>query len=67
MTTVRDAYKYRVKRQGKIIYRGTTADLGRAARDHKARYPDCRVEQVGRRTTWTQAQRWKRELERMDW
>ena len=62
---IRDTYKYKVLRNNVIIYRGVTNDLHRAASEHKARYPDCIVKQVGHKTTRVAALKWARkELKR---
>ena len=62
--TRRDTYKYVLKSGGVIIYRDVTNDLVRRAQEHKVRYPDSRVIQVGRRTTRAAALAWKRKHER---
>ncbi len=60
----RDTYKYVLKVNGVIIYRDVTNDLVRRAIEHKARYPNSQVVQIGRRTTREQALKWKRRYER---
>ena len=60
MSKPRDTYKYQVKKGGKIIYRGITEDLERRGAEHKARWPDSHVVQVGRRTTREKASDWER-------
>lgn len=64
MRHARDTYKYVVKVDGRIIYRDVTNDLNRRAEEHKVRYPDCHIIQVGRRTTREQGLKWKRQYER---
>lgn len=58
MKLVKNTFKYQVKRNGKIIFRGFTLDLKRRGAEHKARYPDCIVEQVGKKVTWQEAMQW---------
>ena len=60
MAKVRDTYKYILKREGAIIYRDVTNDLNRRASEHKARYPDSVVIQVGLKTTREAALKWKK-------
>lgn len=55
---IRDTYKYKVLRHSAIIYKGATNDLDRIASEHKARWPDCVVKQVGRKTTLVAALKW---------
>lgn len=56
----RDTYKYHVKVGNKIVYRGTTNDLERRGAQHKARWPNSRIVQLGRRTTRERALGWER-------
>lgn len=60
MGNKRDTYKYHVKVSGKIIYRGITNDLERRGAEHKARWPNSHIVQVGRRTTRERASDWER-------
>jgi len=60
----RDTYKYVLKRGGVIIYRDVTNDLVRRAQEHKARYPDSLIVQIGRKTTRAAALEWKRKYEK---
>lgn len=60
MPEKRDTYKYHVKIGKKIVYRGVTKDLERRGAQHKARWPDSRIVQVGRRTTHERALGWER-------
>jgi len=55
---IRDTYKYKVLRNGAIVYKGVTNDLIRVASEHKARWPDCTIKQVGRKTTRVAALKW---------
>ena len=61
--TRRDTYKYVLKSGGVIIYRDVTNDLVRRAQEHKTRYPDSRIVQIGRKTTRAAALAWKRKSE----
>lgn len=56
----RDTYKYHVQIDKKIVHRGITKDLEKRASQHKARWPNSRVVQVGRRTTREKALEWER-------
>ena len=53
-----NTFKYRLKRNGKIILKGRTYDLNKRAAEHKAQFPDATIEQVGRKTTWEKAELW---------
>ncbi len=54
----KDTYKYEVKQDGKVIFRGWTYDLNRREVEHAAGYPGCTVEQVGKKTTRQEAEAW---------
>jgi len=56
----KDTYKYKVIRNGKISEKGTTRDLKRRVSYIKARFPDAIVKQVGRKTTFQEAEVWLR-------
>jgi predicted GIY-YIG superfamily endonuclease len=60
----RDTYKYEVKRGSRTVYRGITGDIKRREMEHKARWSDCKVEQVGKKVTRENALKWRREHER---
>ena len=62
--TMRDTYKYVLKRGEVIIYRDVTNDLVRRAQEHKTRYPDCNIVQVGRKTTRAAGLKWKQSYKR---
>ena len=51
MAKPRDTYKYQVKVGNKIVHRGVTNDLDRREAEQKARWPNAKIVQVGRRTT----------------
>lgn len=59
--SVRDTYKYHLKRGGKIVYRGITNDLERREKEHQEKSPGTHVKQVGRKTTRDAALQWERE------
>lgn len=59
-TKQRDTYKYHVKIGNKIAYRGVTKNLERRATQHKARWPNSHVVQIGKRTTIEKALEWER-------
>ncbi len=54
----KDTYKYKVLLDGKTIFKGCTYDLNRRECEHHARWPKCRVVQVGSKVTWKGAQKW---------
>ena len=57
----RDTYKYHLKQGKKVIYIGVTNNLERREAEHKERFPDSHIEQVGRRTSRDSALKWERE------
>ncbi len=54
----KDTYKYKVLLEGRIIFKGFTYDLHRRECEHHTRWPKCKVEQVGSKVTWQEAQTW---------
>ena len=58
---LKDTYRYKAIRGGKIIEWGTTHDLKRRASDIKAKFPDATIKQVGRQTTFQEAEAWLKE------
>jgi len=54
----RDTYKYKLIYQGKVIMYKITFDLNRRETEHQYRFPGCRIEQIGRRTTRERALKW---------
>lgn len=64
MESTRNTYKYVVKRLGRIVYHGVTSDISRREREHKARWSDCKVEQVGKKSTRESALNWRRSHEK---
>ena len=61
MPSQRDTYKYHVKEGKKVVHRGVTNDLIRRETEHKERFPDSHIEQIGRRTSREAALKWERE------
>jgi tyrosyl-tRNA synthetase len=57
----REAYKYQIKVGDKVVYIGITNDLAQREREHKKKWPDGRLEQVGRSTTKEAAIKWEKE------
>jgi len=55
----RDTYKYILKVGRKVVHGGITNDLARREREHRQRWPNARITQVGRRTTREAAKRWE--------
>ena len=59
--SIKDTYKYQIKKGGKVVYRGITNDLDRRESEHQEKFPDTQVKQVGRQTTRKAALKWERE------
>ena len=57
----RDTFKYHLKVGNKIVHRGITNDLDRRESEHQDKFPNAKIEQVGRRTTRDAALEWERE------
>lgn len=61
------AYKYVVKREGKVISYGVTNDLERTRSDYCRRQSDVEVVQMGSKTTYQKAYEWHiRQLESIE-
>ena len=54
-----DTYKYEFKVDEVVVYRGVTNDLARRESEHRYRWPNGRIQQVGSRTTRPEAMEWK--------
>lgn len=54
-------YKYRFKVDGRVVYYGITTDLQRREREHRQRWPDGGIEQVGQPTSHRDAWEWERQ------
>ena len=61
-----DTYKYELKVNGIVVYRGVTNDLERRKSEHRTRWPDGIITKIGRRTTRAGALEWLREQEAKD-
>ncbi len=61
MASQRDTYKYHLKQGKKVLYRGITNDLARREREHKERFPNSHIDQVGHKTTRVAALKWERQ------
>ena len=55
-----NTYKYVFKVNGETVYRGFTIDLERREREHRRRWANGQIEQVGSPTTHQDAWEWKR-------
>ena len=53
-------YKYRFKVDGRVVYYGITTDLRRREREHRQRWPDGSIEQIGQPTSHRDAWEWER-------
>jgi len=61
----RDTYKYKVLVGYKIVHYGITDNLSLSEAEHKERWPDCRLVQVGQKSTRKGALEWQiSEMER---
>ena len=54
-------YRYRFKVDGRVIHHGITNDLRRREREHRQRWPDGAIEQVGQPTSHRDAWEWERQ------
>jgi len=61
MGAKRDTYKYHFKVGNKIIHSGITNDLERREQEHKQKWPNGHIFQVGNRTTEDAAEEWELE------
>ena len=57
----RATYKYRFKVDGKVVLYGFTVDLKRRENEHRRRWPNGHIEQVGKRTTHQGAWSWQKQ------
>ena len=57
----RTTYKYRFKVDGNVVLYGITTDLKRRENEHRRRWPNGRIEQVGNRTTHQAAWIWQKQ------
>ena len=61
MSKPRDTYKYHYKIRNKIVHGGITNDLERRESEHKQKWPDGHIKQVGRKTTEEAARKWEKD------
>ena len=61
MSENRDTYKYYFKVGNKIVHIGITNDLERREAEHRRKWPNGHIVQVGNRTTEEAARQWERE------
>ena len=54
-------YKYRFKVDGRVVHHGITTDLQRREREHRQRWPDGVIEQVGQPTSHRDPWEWERQ------
>lgn len=57
--STRNTYKYDFKVGNKIRHSGVTNDLDRRESEHRQRWPDGHIVQVGRATTREAAEKWE--------
>jgi predicted GIY-YIG superfamily endonuclease len=61
MAKPRNHYKYQYKIGNKIVHGGITKDLERREQEHKQKWPNGHIKQVGRKTTEEAARDWEEE------
>lgn len=61
MAKKRDTYKYVFKVGNKIVRGGITKDLEQREQEHRRKWPNGHIVQVGRRTTEEAARKWEKE------
>ncbi len=57
----RNTFRYHFKVGGKIVHRGFTIDLERREQEHRQRWPEGHIEQVGSPTSHEEAWNWERQ------
>ncbi len=60
MAKPRDTYKYYLKIKNKIVHGGITDNIERREQEHKQKWADGHIFQVGRRTTEDAAREWEK-------
>ena len=60
MGKTRDTCKYYFKKGNRIVYGGITDDLERREQEHKQKWPNGHIFQVGRRTMEDAAREWEK-------
>ena len=61
MSQNRNTKKYVFKIRNKIVHGGITIDLERREEEHKRKWPEGHIKQVGRATTEEAAIKWEKE------
>ena len=59
MSAKKDTYKYHFKIGNKIVHSGITDDLERREQEHRVKWPNGHILQVGRCTTEEAAREWE--------
>jgi len=59
MGKTRDTYKYYFKKGNRIVHGGITDNLERREQEHKQKWSNGHIFQVGRRTTEDAAREWE--------
>ena len=59
MGKTRDTYKYYFKKGNRIVHGGITDNLERRKQEHKQKWPNGHIFQVGRRTAEDAAREWE--------
>lgn len=54
-------YRYRFLVGSRVVYQGITTDLERREREHRCRWPDGRIEAVGKPTSHAEAWEWEQQ------
>lgn len=57
---MRDTYKYPQKLGNRILHRGMTNDLLKRESEHRQKWSDSHISQVGNKTTRDAALKWER-------
>ncbi len=57
----RDTYRYNFKVGNKIVHRGITNDLDRRETEHRQKWPNDHIDQVGPAVTRDSALEWEQE------
>lgn len=63
-TPTTKTYRYRFWVGSRVVYRGITTDLERREREHRHRWPEGRIEAIGRPTSHAKAWEWERQQAR---
>ena len=56
----RMAYKYHFIYRGTVVHRNITSDLTRREKEHRVRWPQGHIQQVGKEVAWSEGQEWLR-------